>query len=215
MGDYQELDGIEGALSKHAEQVFTTLLKPHEQEAFPRLLSGLVHLGAGDSGEDLALRKDSHLHDLTHDSEGKEIPGAKRLIEVFSGEQGRLLTVYSGEDPKDQFVTISHEVLLRKWDRVRKWIGTNSDFLHRRERIEVLHQQYLDARKSDQEKKTHTADDYLLPPGLPLEEGLALTTTDHTLSKDLRNYITTSLAKDTKYKKRKSRSKKNFCLLSP
>jgi hypothetical protein len=39
--------GIEGALAKHAEAVFSTL-QPHEQKAFPLVMRYLVTLGQGE-----------------------------------------------------------------------------------------------------------------------------------------------------------------------
>jgi len=201
--DYDALDRFDGALSTHAEEVFTTYLNADEQKFFPRLLSGLVHLESGKGGEDLPLRKDARLRDLIHDAAGKEIPGATLLIDVFSGEHGRLLTVYSGEEPKEKFVTISHEVLLRHWDRISDWVKENDEFLRRRDRIETLHQHYLEAIVEDQDEGTHTATDCLLHNGLQLQEGLALLKTEqNALAADLRGYIAKSFAKEQKRKKR-------------
>jgi hypothetical protein len=62
-------------------------------------------------------------------------------------------------------VEISHEALIREWDKLKDWIKTNREALRRREHVRARMQQWEDSQKDPTQ---------LLPPGLPLEEGRKL-----------------------------------------
>ncbi|MEM9282357.1 MAG: AAA family ATPase [Verrucomicrobiota bacterium] len=216
--DYEELGGIGGALSTHADRVYKEHLSESDEPIFHQVLSGLVRIGVGDKGEEVALRKEARLQDLIEDADGKISKQASRLIDAFSGEDARLFIKRGSSDiPGEVYVTITHEVLIRKWDRIRKWVSDNSSFLRRRDRIDAMRQQYAEAvGKLEQnandpdhpQPATGSPDDYLLPPGLPLTEGRSLIEEkERTVSRELRSYIEKSISafeeRDRRRKKRR------------
>ncbi|MFD4668817.1 helix-turn-helix domain-containing protein [Lentzea sp. NPDC058450] len=116
---FQQAGGLDGALSRTAEEVFTGLDEPRQRLA--RTLFGrLVALGEGT--EDTKRRLDT--------SEVGDDPGLAAVLEAFTA--ARLLA-------KDQDgVEIAHEALIRAWPRLHGWLHDDRESIR-------LHRQLTDA----------------------------------------------------------------------
>lgn len=232
--DYTDLGGIEGALTQHAEEVCTQLESERTGafDAFPRIISGLVSLRQGKR-----IRREALFSDLTSDwkKESHTIDSnAVALIETLASQEVRLLTLTAdSEHPEKKYVSVSHEILLQKWDRVSEWIQENELFLRKRERIEAMMLNYFaareeyqnesvgsetatDSRDSGTKSKSGPADketpgsldDFLLPLGSQLKEALDLIKAkDQTVSQELRDYIRKSEKRAQKLNQKARRSK--------
>ncbi|MEV6717475.1 helix-turn-helix domain-containing protein [Lentzea sp. NPDC051208] len=116
---FQQAGGLDGALSRTAEEVFTGLDEAQQQLA--RMLFGrLVALGEGT--EDTKRRLDI--------SELSDAPDVAAVLDAFTA--ARLLT-------KDgDGVEIAHEALIRAWPRLHGWLRDDRESLR-------LHRQLADA----------------------------------------------------------------------
>ena len=111
---YNALGGVEGALGASAERAYQSL--PHSaRRALKDVLQELITINPED---DTPVRRRANLESLTATPEKREL--TKALIER------RLLISDKGE------VIITHEALLRRWDRVVQWIADNREALRTR-----------------------------------------------------------------------------------
>ncbi|RJQ67103.1 hypothetical protein D5S17_33980 [Pseudonocardiaceae bacterium YIM PH 21723] len=113
---YQLAGGIDGALARTAEAVYTDL-EPRQQELLRDLLLRLIALGDGTEDTKRRIGRDEV------DAEDPDVAVVlHRLVEQ------RLLTVDGGS------VEITHEALIRSWPRLREWLADNREDLrvHRR-----------------------------------------------------------------------------------
>lgn len=110
---YQAADGVEGAIARTAEQVYSGLdepLKPLAQQMFMQM----VELGEG-----------------TQDT--RRQAGRQRLLTMFGEDTGnKLLTELTNArlvvaDEAD--VEVAHEAIIRNWPRLRHWLDENREDL--------------------------------------------------------------------------------------
>ncbi|MDX2161526.1 MAG: HEAT repeat domain-containing protein [bacterium] len=109
---YVAMGGVSGAISRHAEAIFTAL----DREAQSRLERVFVRLiNVDDRGDPTRVR--APFADFAADE------AALRLINALVN--GRLLLV----DRADEQVTVevAHEALLRNWERLVRWIATAAE----------------------------------------------------------------------------------------
>ncbi len=150
---YRDMGGLEGALARRAEQIFSSLA-PGVQTALPDVLSALVAIKADDG---------SHVA-------GRRVPfgvaagtaECRKLVEAFVDAR---LFVADKADDGTEVVSIAHEALLSQWDRAKEWIVRNEDLLRIRSRIAVA------ARLWEAQGKVRN---FLLPAGKALDEGRKL-----------------------------------------
>lgn len=155
---YEQLGGVEGALSKRAEVVYQDL-PAHAQAELSALLKALVTIGEGretGSAEEM-LRQRASFATLTRS------PGGLVLTEKLIEE--RLLTTSRDPVSGEATVTVAHESLLRVWPRARQWAEDNRDFLRSRARLRTALKTWQDEGAPD---------DLLLPEGKPLEDARAI-----------------------------------------
>jgi hypothetical protein len=137
--DYRELGGLEGALTNHAESVFSAL----DEDAQAALKPIIRQLASGGAGEDGGLARRRVLcRDLTSTPEFSESrkAGAERLISRFTKEG---LFQSEPRPNGDMFVSVSQECLLRNWPRVRKLLDESHGLLRTRDRLESNFKQWL------------------------------------------------------------------------
>jgi WD40 repeat protein/energy-coupling factor transporter ATP-binding protein EcfA2 len=132
--DYERLGGGRKAIASRAEEIFSNLAG-EKQEVAHRLFLRLVRPGEGT--ED--TRRRANL---------SEIGEAEKSV-VQSMVDARLLTtslefeevdeIESAEDLErsEGTVEITHEALISHWDRLRKWLNDDRDFLLWRERLRL------------------------------------------------------------------------------
>lgn len=114
--DYAELGGFEGALNQHAEAVFNSLPLADQAAADFALQQLTAPSGGQDSGALQARIVPARALVSTRAPGDKRPISAKGFVDSFLKE-GLLRT---GKDPRGEtLVTVSHEVLLRKWARLR------------------------------------------------------------------------------------------------
>ena len=180
--DYREVGELKGALAKHAEAVFSAL-RPHEQRAFPLVMRYLVTLSQGE--EEVPNRRTVPYRDFVGSEGGDhdQKAGAKGFVDLFV--EKRLLvadTVPQGEVT----VRVTHEALLREWQRVKEWLTENREFLRMRDRLDSSLKLWLSRGKQK---------DDLLEPGLHLAEGEKLVKDfGPSLSREQTDYIAASIA---------------------
>jgi WD40 repeat protein len=151
---YQELGGLEGALTKRADKVFSDL-PPDQQSAWPELLHALVTVEV--DADTFGVRRRANKTKLAN------TPAKAGLIDAFV--KARLLTA-SGDSAEDT-VSFAHEALLREWSRIAEWIRENRQYLQIRSRVEQSMKRWANAGQRQRS-------DLLLADGLNLEEGLSL-----------------------------------------
>jgi WD40 repeat protein/serine/threonine protein kinase len=180
--DYREVGELKGALAKHAEAVFSAL-RPHEQRAFPLVMRYLVTLSQGE--EEVPNRRTVPYRDFVGSEGGDhdQKAGAKGFVDLFV--EKRLLV--ADTDPQGEVtVRVTHEALLREWQRVKEWLTENREFLRMRDRLDSSLKLWLSRGKQK---------DDLLEPGLHLAEGEKLVKDfGISLSREQTDYIAASIA---------------------
>ena len=168
---YNELGGLEGALGRRAEDVFTAQ-PPDVQAALPAMVRALVTVSQG-SNTTVSARTAP----LSTFPVGTP---ARALIEAFLAPEARLLVAddYSdvapdrNDTPNAQRqagaqVRVAHEALLSHWPRMKDQIANESRDL---ETLGQLENAAMRWRASDKKHR----DSLVLPRGLPLTEALDL-----------------------------------------
>ena len=121
LDDYEAADGLGGALSKHANEAFAELenRQPHIAEV---LFRSLVD-GTGKS----ATRRPVSLHEVANVA-GATTEAVIDVVECFRRTDRSFLTPEVGVSlEKDSVIDISHESLIRQWDRLSKWAEDESE----------------------------------------------------------------------------------------
>jgi formylglycine-generating enzyme required for sulfatase activity len=129
---YESMGGLEGAIATKAEEVFAALV-PAEQHAVRRVFLQLVRPGQGAAD----TRRRASLSDIGKESHAvvKRLADERLLVTapgaVTGGTGGT--PVVTGET-----VEVSHEALIRHWDRLKTWVDGDREFLLWRERFRGL-----------------------------------------------------------------------------
>lgn len=189
---YDGLGGVEGAVSRRAEEVFTAQ-SARVQEALPSLLRLLI----------------------TVRPEGEPLPTARRaLLAAFSSPEARTLAgafvdarilIADQSDDGQPILGLTHEALLTHWPRLRDWLARDRQFLQIRAWLEP------DCARWQQEDET---EDLLVPEGKALNEAASLL--DHgrgELHKKLIDYIEASLAVARRRRRRKHQTAAAWVIL--
>ena len=133
---YEAVGTMSEALSRHADEAYDEL--PDDRA---RLIAEKVFKSLTEKGEDnREVRRPtplSHLAALTGASDEEVLT----VLEVFRREGRSFVVVPSGEDP---LVDISHESLIRNWQRLKTWVDEESQSAQIYTRLAetaVLHEQ--------------------------------------------------------------------------
>ena len=106
---YGQAGGIDGAVAKRANDIYTHL-RPAEQAAARRLFVSLVTPGEG--REDTRARAVYPAQD----------DAIRAVVDAFSAAEARLLVTGEDTPSTQRLVEISHETLIREWDVLNAWI---------------------------------------------------------------------------------------------
>ena len=125
---YEEIGGIRRALARHAEDIYVRL-NAAQQAIMRRLLLRLVEVS--ESGE--ATRRRVRQEDLNF----RDVPpeAVDELIDMLTSAESRLLIasreIASNKDREAPIVLVevSHEALIREWDRFKGWVAENIENL--------------------------------------------------------------------------------------
>ena len=150
---YDAMGGIEGALAKKAEQVFTSVSKA-AQAAFPHLMRVLITISKQ------ANLPTSGKYLLPTEKVDNDVANAAlhELLNAFI--EARLLVTDQSEDGQ-AFARIAHEALLFHWPRLCTWIGQYRNFLQVRVRVDDAAGHWINEGRLAE---------LLLPEGKPLNE---------------------------------------------
>ncbi|MFZ1425891.1 MAG: TIR domain-containing protein [Geminicoccaceae bacterium] len=160
--------GLEQALEERANRIFDRL-SPEQQAAAKSLFVSLVTPGEGreDTRARITLDPDSDL---------------AAAAEAFADRNARLIV--TGDDAGGRMVEVSHEALIRHWERLRVWIDEN--------RANLRIRSDLGADRTEWLKHGQRAD-LLIPSGLRLETARKLRDEPGAVRiKDLLDYIEAS-----------------------
>ena len=123
----ENYSGLEQALEERANALYDRL-SAEEQAAAKRLFVSLVTPGEG--------REDTRARiDMPDDA------AMRRVIQTFAGGEARL--VVTDEAGGRRSVEVSHEALIRHWDKLRAWIDENRDKLRTREFLRANRAEWL------------------------------------------------------------------------
>jgi len=140
---YDEIGGVRRALAQHAEEIYSTLTEV-QQETARRLLLRLVEVG--DSGE--ATRRKVPRTELKFSdiAEGD----VDEVIDILTAADSRLL-IASREISTDEasnsvpitWLEVSHEALIREWDRFKTWVSSRLEDLQYSTELRKLSQDWV------------------------------------------------------------------------
>jgi energy-coupling factor transporter ATP-binding protein EcfA2 len=160
---YDEIGGVEGAITRCADQVFEGL-SVDIQAALPELLPLLVSVEPGPGEEFLSVRRRPQLDDVT----GAD-PNSPRALLTKELVKARFLTTDHDKKSADEkgvaTVTLTHEALLKGWPRISGWIQRNRECLRIRSQVAQAHAHW---------KAMDGDSSLLLPRGVALDEGRRL-----------------------------------------
>lgn len=180
---YDALGGIEGAIAYRAGEVFDSLSK-EVRGTLPDILPLLITVGV--QGEDLAVRRWAEVSDLTSS------PNRRTLVNALV--ESRFLVT---DDKEKSVASFTHEAILRRWEKVSKWIEANQKYLRIRSGIEQNSQRWSVSNRDRS---------LLLSPGLALEEGKNLLqhSTLSSLDDRTKEYVLESVSIDRTRRRQKS-----------
>jgi pSer/pThr/pTyr-binding forkhead associated (FHA) protein/energy-coupling factor transporter ATP-binding protein EcfA2 len=120
---YKEIGGIEGALAKHAKDIFAELTNngtdAQKLKAFYRLFTRLVAPGQGQEDTRRVVDRD----ELGAD--------AWSLAQELAGERNRIVVTNAAAKAAaaaHETVEVAHEALIRHWPQLREWIDRDRQF---------------------------------------------------------------------------------------
>lgn len=180
---YQALGGLEGALGKRAEEVYSTL-PSDAQSQFAPLMRMLVTVDLEHGGVLASARVPLAAFD--------SYPERRQMLDALVA--ARLLVTDRGNDGSP-IVGIAHESLFRYWPRLAQAMADDKEFLNTRARVQAAAELWR--------QQQHGAD-YLLPPGKPLaeaEELLALRPDD--IDRQDADYVRQSKLSATRARRRR------------
>lgn len=140
---YDEVGGVRRALAQHAEEIYSKLTDA-QQETTRRLLLRLIEVG--DSGE--ATRRKVARAELQFDD--IEDSHVDEVIDILTAADSRLLIasreISSSEDDDSKpiiWLEVSHEALIREWDRFKTWVSSRLEDLQYNTEIRKLSQDWV------------------------------------------------------------------------
>ncbi|MFE9116158.1 trypsin-like peptidase domain-containing protein [Streptomyces sp. NPDC007172] len=118
---YEELGGVAGALSRHADEVWARNVPAKDEAAARRLFTQLIRIPAGTSA---ATRRMASRADLGEDEWriAQQLATTRLLVTALSAES-------------TQTVELAHEALITGWDKLADWVAQDRAFLVWRESL--------------------------------------------------------------------------------
>jgi WD40 repeat protein len=110
---YRESGGVEGAIAKRADAIYTSF-DAEQQMIVRRIMLRLTQPGEGTEDTRRRATMDEM---ITRPGESEAVSEVAQAM-----ANSRLLTTGTDEQPGEQTIDVSHEALIRGWPRLRKWI---------------------------------------------------------------------------------------------
>ena len=155
---YEDFGGVKQAITTTAEKVYGAY-SPAEQEQMRDIFLRLTRLDESDASRD--TRRRVPLRRLI--SSGTDRSFLELLLDRLAN--ARLIVKTTMED--ETYVEVVHEALIQKWDRLRNWIDSKSEFLIWRqvrlapslERHKAEERRLQDEEQAAEAKHAHLLDD--------------------------------------------------------
>lgn len=118
LGHYEAIGTMSEALSQHADEAYDELADVRSKEVAEKIFKGLTEKGP----DNREVRRPTELRELCTFVEAGE-PEVVAVIEVFR-EKGRAFLMPPNEVPLNEksLIDISHESLIRNWQRLKDWV---------------------------------------------------------------------------------------------
>ncbi len=118
---YEAIGTIARALSEHAEEAMAGMGEA-ERELTRRIFQALTETDAGNR----RIRRPARLGEI------EAITGARRdailaIVDRFTSDGRSFLVVSAGGGERDPLIDISHESLIRQWERLRDWVDKEAE----------------------------------------------------------------------------------------
>jgi WD40 repeat protein len=120
---YRFIGGVHGALTKRAEEVFTTFT-PAQQQVARHILLRLTQPGEGTE----ATRRHATPAELVTQADDHDM--VAQVVQLLA--DARLLVTR-----EDGQIAMAHEALIRGWDRLQMWLDQDREFLLWQQRLRV------------------------------------------------------------------------------
>lgn len=131
---YKAMGQLEGAIANKAESLYVNLSEA-DQRKLQQIFLRLVRPGEGEAD----TRRRATLVEV-----GEDVGAlAKRLADE------RLLVTSRLAGSAEDSLEVSHEALIRHWDRLKRWVDADRRFLAWHERLRAAVEQYQESQKSE------------------------------------------------------------------
>lgn len=141
IGDYEAIGSMEKALSDHANEAFDEL-KEEQRVICENIFKTLTEKG----GDNRGIRRPNvvkKVADISRCSVGEIV----EIAELFRTKGRTFLTPYQPvEITEDTVIDISHESLMRIWDRLRLWVDEEAGSVHMYNRLSEASELYQEGR---------------------------------------------------------------------
>lgn len=142
IAEYEKISrakGIAGIIEQHAEEVYHSITanSPTTENLFRLLFINLVEVTESKTDVRKTIAKDQLLNKL-------QVFDSKEVTKVFEkllNRDSRLIITY--ESSGVHCVNIIHEVLIRKWERLKQWINERRSSLEKEKEFELWATKYL------------------------------------------------------------------------
>jgi phospholipase C len=121
---YDAVGTFSNSLSGHAEEIFSSL-NPEEQKAAEWLFRSITQVF-----KNRRVRRPRPLGEIA-DSTPARFDDLKRVVKAFAKEGRSFLVTTPGELTEASVIDISHEAIIRQWNRLEKWVADEADTLSR------------------------------------------------------------------------------------
>jgi len=134
---YTKIGEFRGVIGQHANRVLDKLRNQGLERTVRAIFMQLIKVTqTGEPGRD--ARRPATMAELASipSAGGQEM--VDRAVTELTAREHRLLVRSGREGERAQIVEIAHEVLIREWKTLRKWIDRQRDFYAARDRVKLL-----------------------------------------------------------------------------
>jgi phospholipase C len=139
---YEAIGALSLSLSKHAEEIYGALTKD-QQSAAQGLFRSVTQVS-----KNRRLRKPTLLGEI-QDKTGAPFESLTKVVEAFSREGRSFLMVSPGPLNRDSIIDVSHEALIRQWNRLRDWVDEEGELVARTNRLEDIAGEWDRGKRED------------------------------------------------------------------
>ncbi len=143
LGDYEAVGTMSRALSEHADEAYEEL-DEKEKQICESMFKTLTERG----GDNRGIRRPTRIEVIAHIAKA-EVEDVIRVIEHFRAP-GRSFLLPAAHVPldKDSVIDISHESLMRVWNRLSNWVEEEDDAVQMYTRLAEAAEMYQQGKTS-------------------------------------------------------------------